>query len=119
MASRAFVERYAALDGGEGLKDLLVDESRTKLASYLASRQIVDIVREHPVRTTPADFVACLRALKPRLYSIASSPLVSEDEVAVTVAAVRYSAFDRDHWGAASTHLADRTAVGDSPRHLR
>ena len=117
VASRAFVERYAALDGGEGLKELLVDESRAKLAGYLASRQIVDIVREYPVRTTPAEFVACLRALKPRLYSIASSPLVSEDEVAITVAAVRYSAFDRDHWGAASTHLADRTAVGDV-RHV-
>ncbi|MEL7538491.1 MAG: assimilatory sulfite reductase (NADPH) flavoprotein subunit [Pseudomonadota bacterium] len=113
VASRAFVERYAELAGSDGLKALLADDAREQLVAYIADRQIIDIVREHPSSPDAARFVECLRPLKPRLYSIASSPLVSEDEVAVTVAAVRYEAFGRPHWGAASTHLADRTDVGD------
>ena len=113
VASRAFVERYAALAASEALTALLTENAREQLAAYLAERQIIDIVREHPSQPTADAFIACLRALKPRLYSIASSPLVSADEVAVTVAAVRYEAFGREHWGAASTHLADRSAVGD------
>jgi len=34
--------------------------------------------------------------------------------VHLTVAAVHYEAFGSEHWGAASTHLADRVAEGES-----
>jgi sulfite reductase (NADPH) flavoprotein alpha-component len=54
-----------------------------------------------------------LRRLSPRSYSISSSLAANPDEVHLTVAAVRYDAFGREHWGAASTHLADRLATGD------
>ncbi|MEM1261171.1 MAG: assimilatory sulfite reductase (NADPH) flavoprotein subunit [Pseudomonadota bacterium] len=114
VASRAFVDRYAALTGNAELARLLEDDQRQTLAAYLAERQIVDIVREHPSLPTAAEFLACLRPLKPRLYSIASSPLVSNAEIAITVAAVRYEAYGRAHWGAASTHLADQRQPGDS-----
>ena len=50
----------------------------------------------------------------PRSYSIASSQAANPDEVHLTVAAVRYEAFGTEHWGAASTHLADRIAEGDT-----
>jgi sulfite reductase (NADPH) flavoprotein alpha-component len=52
--------------------------------------------------------------LSARSYSIASSQRANPDEVHLTVAAVRYEAFGSEHWGAASTHLADRLAEGDS-----
>ncbi len=112
-ASRAFVARYAEASGSDALGALLGESRRAELARYLAGRQVVDVVREHPAALSPADFVACLRGLKPRLYSIASSPLATPDEVHVTVAEVAYTAFGRTHWGAASSHIVSRLAVGD------
>ena len=57
----------------------------------------------------PEIFVAGLRPLQPRLYSIASSPLVAPDEVHLTVAAVRYQLHGEIRAGVASVHLADRS----------
>ena len=113
-ASRAFVARYAEASGSKALGALLGESQRAELGRYLAGRQVVDVVREHPAALSPADFLACLRGLKPRLYSIASSPLATPDEVHVTVAEVAYTAFGRTHWGAASSHIVSRLAVGDS-----
>lgn len=112
IASVGFLERYAKLSGSKKLLELLGDNSRDELLRYLDARQIVDVVREYPSAPAAAAFVACLRKLKPRLYSIASSPLTSPDEVAITVAAVRYDAFGMAHTGSASTHLADRSDIG-------
>ena len=55
-----------------------------------------------------------LRNLSPRSYSISSSPDANPDEVHLTVAAVRYEAFGHEHWGSASTYLADRLEEGDT-----
>jgi sulfite reductase (NADPH) flavoprotein alpha-component len=52
------------------------------------------------------------RKLSPRSYSVASSQLANPDEVHLTVSAVRYEAFDSEHWGAASTHIVDRVGEG-------
>jgi sulfite reductase (NADPH) flavoprotein alpha-component len=65
-----------------------------------------------PLRPDPEAFLECLEPLQPRLYSIASSPLVSPDEVHLTVDAVRYTIADRQRLGVASTLLADRLEPG-------
>jgi sulfite reductase (NADPH) flavoprotein alpha-component len=62
---------------------------------------------------TASEFVSALRKLSPRSYSISSSQRANPDEVHLTVAAVRYSAFGTEHWGSASTLLADRLEAGD------
>ncbi len=51
---------------------------------------------------------AALRPLTPRLYSIASSAKVAEDEAHLTVARIAYDFFGRPHVGAASHFLAGR-----------
>ncbi len=112
VASRAFVQAYAKAANSSDLDALLHESRRAELSDYLASRQIIDIVREHPAALSPTEFVACLRPLKPRLYSISSAQTQTPDEVSITVRAVRYDAFGRPHWGAGSTYLADR--LGDS-----
>jgi sulfite reductase (NADPH) flavoprotein alpha-component len=71
-------------------------------------------VRQHPATVDANHFAGMLRRLSPRSYSIASSLAANPDEVHLTVAAVRYDAFGREHWGAASTHLADRLKAGDT-----
>ena len=67
-----------------------------------------------PAKVDAAGFVGMLRKLNPRLYSIASSSRANPDEVHITVAALRYMAFDSEHYGAASTFLSDRVAIGDT-----
>jgi sulfite reductase (NADPH) flavoprotein alpha-component len=66
-----------------------------------------------PVHPDPEAFVECLEPLQPRLYSIASSPLVTPHQVHLTVDAVRYDIAGRRRVGVASTYLADRVKPGE------
>ena len=63
------------------------------------------------VRPDPEAFVEALDPLQPRLYSIASSPKVDPDRIALTVDAVRYPVGKRTRLGVASTWLAGRLAL--------
>ncbi|HZS63617.1 MAG TPA: sulfite reductase subunit alpha [Xanthobacteraceae bacterium] len=65
------------------------------------------------VRPDPEAFIESLDPLQPRLYSIASSPKVDPDRVALTVDAVRYRVDGRTRLGVASTFLTDRLTPGD------
>jgi sulfite reductase (NADPH) flavoprotein alpha-component len=68
------------------------------------------------VRPDPEAFIEALDPLQPRLYSIASSPKVDPDRVALTVDAVRYPVGKRTRLGVASTFFADRIAPGTKLR---
>jgi sulfite reductase (NADPH) flavoprotein alpha-component len=68
-----------------------------------------------PVKSvSPAEFVADLRKLQPRLYSIASSLKAHPEEVHLCISAVRYEKDGVAHKGVASTFLADRLALGNT-----
>jgi len=108
-----FLKVYAELADSQDLRDLLQPDRQAGLSVYLEARQIIDIVREYAAPVSAAEFAATLRKLMPRSYSIASSPLANPDEVHLTVASINYQAFGTEHWGAASTMLADRIAEGD------
>lgn len=109
--TRPFLENYAALSGSTELRELLKEENRDRLRDFLYGREIVDVVRRYPVSGVTADrFVATLRKLPPRLYSIASSQNADPDEVHLTVAVVRYESHGMERHGVASTFLADRAA---------
>ncbi|MFP5406444.1 MAG: sulfite reductase [NADPH] flavoprotein alpha-component, partial [Gammaproteobacteria bacterium] len=85
-----FIESWAKLSGDERLVELTT-KSRAELASFMADKQIIDLVRASPAPgTSPQDFVAALRSLQPRLYSIASSAEFVPDEAHICVAPVRY-----------------------------
>ena len=71
---------------------------------------MVDVIRDHPAVISGTDFADVLRSLSPRLYSIASSPLASSDEVHLSVDVLRYSRAGLAHYGAGSNYLA---ALGD------
>jgi sulfite reductase (NADPH) flavoprotein alpha-component len=80
--------------------------------------QVIDLLRDCPsARPSPADFVAALAALQPRLYSIASSPRAHPNQVHLTVGVVRYvnSSGTKCH-GVASTYLADQVRPGQKVR---
>jgi sulfite reductase (NADPH) flavoprotein alpha-component len=91
------------------LKDFADAAYKTQLDEYLWGRDVLDPLLEFTAaKFTPEEFVACLRKLQPRLYSISSSRKVVGENVHLTVAIVRYNAFDRPRAGVASSFLAER-----------
>ncbi|MFK8013902.1 MAG: sulfite reductase flavoprotein subunit alpha [Gammaproteobacteria bacterium] len=102
---RRFVEHYAKAAGRDDLATRLQELSGEAARAFFYSHQIVDVVREYPGPVDAQSLVNGLRKLTPRLYSIASSPLASPDEVHLTVAHVNYEQFGHTHVGSASTEL--------------
>ncbi|MEC8230843.1 MAG: assimilatory sulfite reductase (NADPH) flavoprotein subunit [Pseudomonadota bacterium] len=100
-----FIKSYQAATGSESLAALV--EDKAQLRTYMAERQIIDIVRDHPGSLTAQQLVDSLRPLTPRLYSIASSQAEVEEEVHLTVAHVDYEAFGHRHQGGASGFLCE------------
>ncbi len=84
---------------------------RDRLDKWLVNRNALDIVREFAVRADPAQWQEVLVRLTPRQFSISTSPLVSPDEVQLTVSVIRYRGADGGpRGGVATTFLADRAA---------
>jgi sulfite reductase (NADPH) flavoprotein alpha-component len=109
-----FLRAWADVAGNAELNELLSDNEPVSLTKFVETYQIIDVVSQFPADVDAGQFAAMLRRLSPRSYSISSSLEANPDEVHITVAAVRYEAFGSSHWGAASTHLADRLVEGDT-----
>ena len=82
------------------------------LRRTLKDLQLVDVLQRHPAQWEAAAFVAALRPLAPRLYSIASSSDSVGDEAHLTVAVIDYEVDGKRRRGAASAFLADTPAEG-------
>lgn len=108
--SKQLLQACAELDtSAEFLKDMLDPAFKSELDRYLWGRGVIDPLLEFDAaRFTPEAFVAVLRKLQPRLYSIASSQKVHSGSVHLTVACVRYESFGRARKGVCSTFLAER-----------
>ncbi len=104
---KAAAERGAA--GGE-LASLLDPARKDDLKKWLWGREIIDVIGGLAQKFSAAEFIALLKKLQPRLYSISSSPKAHPDEVHLTIAAVRYDSHGRPRKGICSTFLADRCA---------
>ncbi|MFF5645739.1 molybdopterin-dependent oxidoreductase [[Kitasatospora] papulosa] len=93
------------------LKKLLRPDNKGELAQYTWGRQAVDVIAEHSARATAAEWAGALTRLRPRLYSISSSPLTDPGLVDLTVSVVRYeNRHGAVRKGVASTFLADAEA---------
>lgn len=109
---QALAERTADPGERKRLEALLTPEARQEMTEFLAHRELVDLLEEHPsARFTPQELVDNLKRLVPRLYSIASSPRLYPDEVHLTVAVVRYRTNERERVGVCSTYLAERVPL--------
>ena len=76
---------------------------------------LLDLLQAFPSARPPvADLIASLPALKPRLYSIASSPLATPGRVELCIGVVQAERRGRRRDGIASCHLAFR-ATSDAP----
>jgi sulfite reductase (NADPH) flavoprotein alpha-component len=108
------LEAYATIGNCDALFALLSPEQQQRLEKYTCDRGLIDLIHDYPgALHNPADLVAMLPKLGPRLYSISSSPLAHTGEIHTTIAVVRYQAHNRERGGVCSTLLADRTTLGD------
>jgi sulfite reductase (NADPH) flavoprotein alpha-component len=113
--TRKMIEAYATIGQCQTLFNLLVPEQQAHLEKYSYDRGLIDLLHDYPgVLRDPADLVAMLPPLTPRLYSISSSPSAHSGEIHTTVAVVRYRSHNRERGGVCSTLLADRTGTGES-----
>src|SRR6185312_7629429 len=112
--TRKMIEAYATIGRCQTLFSLLVPEQQAHLEKYTYDRGLIDLLHDYPgVLHDPADLVAMLPKLAPRLYSISSSPLAHAGEIHTTVAVVRYRSHNRERGGVCSTLLAERTPTGE------
>jgi sulfite reductase (NADPH) flavoprotein alpha-component len=112
VLSRDVLQKYYDLSKNEELKRIIDDAK--KLQDYIYGRDIADLITDFPYPAlNPQSFAAILRKLPSRAYSIASSILAHEEEVHLTVGAVRYQSQGRKKEGVASSFLADRVAIGE------
>jgi sulfite reductase (NADPH) flavoprotein alpha-component len=80
-----------------------------------AGADLLDLIETFPSARPPLQaLLDSLPALKPRLYSIASSPLAAPGRVELCVGVVREERRGRLRDGVASCHLAFRTAPGET-----
>ncbi|MCP1183990.1 assimilatory sulfite reductase (NADPH) flavoprotein subunit [Paenibacillus sp. 1781tsa1] len=111
--TKPVVEQLAKLNPESGLTALLADESEFR--TVMNSCDLLDLVQDYHLKGIPAaEFVAVLRKIPARLYSIASSSKSFPDEVHLTVRTVRYEARGRERYGVCSVHLAERIEAGDT-----
>ncbi|MFI7099369.1 molybdopterin-dependent oxidoreductase [Streptomyces sp. NPDC050161] len=102
------------------VKKLLRPGNKGERDRWAWGRQAVDVIAEHAVRATAAEWAAVLKRLQPRLYSISSSPLDDPHLIRLTVSVVRYDTpHGRPRKGVASTFLADAAPEHPVPVFVR
>ncbi len=111
--TKPVAEQLAKLSSGNELTALLANDSEFR--NVMNSSDLLDVVQDYALKGIPAaQFLAVLRKIPARLYSIASSSKSFPDEVHLTVRTVRYEARGRQRYGVCSVHLAERVEAGDT-----
>jgi sulfite reductase (NADPH) flavoprotein alpha-component len=82
--------------------------------ALISTFEVRSLIGKTVSNVDPTAFVADLRKLQPRLYSISSSLKANPEQVHLTVGAVRYEKDGVQHKGVASTFLADRLDLGQT-----
>ena len=106
--SKELLEEIATRSGDQELNGIIDSGDKETLSNYLWGRDTLDLLLQFPLcEFTAAEFIALLKPLQHRAYSISSSGKLYPDAVHLTVASVRYESHGRSHKGVCSTFLAD------------
>jgi len=90
-------------------------DSTSAWKDYARGRDLLDVVEDFgPFTWDAQQFVALLRKIPARLYSIASSQLANSEEVHLTIGKVSYETNGRVRFGVCSGSIAERIQVGDT-----
>ncbi|MFW5444282.1 MAG: sulfite reductase subunit alpha [Methylococcaceae bacterium] len=108
LPSKELLQEIANRSGDQELNGLLETANKSALSKYLFGRDILDLLLQFPdIELSAAEFIALLKPLQHRAYSISSSGKMYPASVHLTVASVRYNSHGRDHKGVCSTYMAD------------
>jgi sulfite reductase (NADPH) flavoprotein alpha-component len=126
QARDALTAQHCLADATDELLALLAEHADPAdlptLRAYMADGipdgyDVLDVLRAAPsARPLPAVFLGSLSTLRPRLYSISSSPKAHPGKVHITVGKVVTEAHGRPRKGVASTLFAERARLGDTVR---
>jgi len=119
QTSDEFLARLSELAARDDQRERLQLLARNDEESFLEGRDVLDILHDFPsarpreARDVGA-LISALSPMRPRLYSISSSPLAHPSEVHLTVGVVRYGrdGSPRARKGVASTFLSERALHG-------
>ncbi|MBT3641164.1 MAG: sulfite reductase flavoprotein subunit alpha [Euryarchaeota archaeon] len=94
--------------------ELTSDDSA--MEDYMWTRDYIDALGDfNDIIFTPQGLIDGMDRLKPRLYSIASSPEFESGTVHLTVGIVRYNYHNRNKAGLTTGYLSDRCKVDETP----
>lgn len=114
--SRKLIEWVGLHTSNEELRHILQHDDKDTLGVWLWGKDTLDLLQLDLTHSLSVpEFVAMLRPLQHRAYSISSSQKAHPDQVHLTVAAVRYHNAGRARGGVCSTYLADRVGRGEKP----
>jgi sulfite reductase (NADPH) flavoprotein alpha-component len=115
--NKSIIQKWQAKSGSPFLRALVQADDKKAWDDFCWGRDLIDLVIDHPADFSDGEeFVAILKKLQPRLYSIASSPRAHPGEVHLCVGIVRYDTHGRQRGGICSTFLSDRLAAGVHPK---
>ncbi len=124
IPSRRLLEA-CLLQGADAFGPLLEKGNEERLKEYLQAHDnvhdVLDVLNDAPMaRFAAAEFSGLLRALQPRLYSIASSERKHPGEAHLLVLSLTYPVRERLRLGVASTFANDRWPLGnDAPVYVQ
>ncbi|MHC5906295.1 molybdopterin-dependent oxidoreductase [Streptomyces sp. S6] len=102
------------------LRKLLRPDNKDELAKWSWGRQAVDVAAEFGVGADAQEWADVMGRLRPRLYSISSSPLTDPHLVSLTVSVVRYENREGHlRQGVCSPFLADAGPGTEVPLHVQ
>jgi len=114
--SRKLIEWVGQNTTNQELRHVLQHDDKDALGVWLWGKDTLDLLQLELTRTLAVpEFVALLRPLQHRAYSISSSSKAHPDQVHLTVASVRYHSGGRNRGGVCSTYLAERLRRGEKP----
>ncbi|MDQ1212560.1 sulfite reductase subunit alpha [Pantoea anthophila] len=114
--SRKLIEWVGQNTTNQELRHVLQHDDKDALGVWLWGKDTLDLLQLDLTRTLAVpEFVALLRPLQHRAYSISSSSKAHPNQVHLTVASVRYHSGGRNRGGVCSTYLAERVRRGEKP----
>ncbi len=114
LPTKELLREIALRSGDQELNTLLESDDSDALNDYLWGKDTLDLLQQFPgIEFSAAEFLALLKPLQHRAYSISSSGKMYPDTVHLTVASVRYETNGREHKGVCSTFLADLANEND------
>ncbi|MDI9220663.1 sulfite reductase subunit alpha [Pantoea sp. EA-12] len=114
--SRKLIEWVGQHTANQELLHVLQHDDKDTLANWLWGKDTLDLLQLELKRNLSVpEFVAMLRPLQHRAYSISSSSKTHPNQVHLTIASVRYHSGGRERKGVCSTYLAERVRRGEKP----